>query len=97
MFQGIAIVGEAHRLTIPTGRIGNDRPIEIVDERWTSPDLALLVHARYSDPRTGDVDYQVVRLDRREPSADLFRVPAGFRIVDAPPPPPPAPRANSSR
>ena len=94
MFQGIGIVGEVSRVTIPAGRIGNDRPIEIVDERWTSPELALLVHARYSDPRTGDVDYRVVRLDRREPSADLFRVPAGFRIIDAPPPPPPAPRAN---
>jgi hypothetical protein len=97
MFQGIAIVGEVNRVTIPAGRIGNDRPIEIVDERWTSPDLALLVHARYSDPRTGEVDYQVLRLDRREPSAELFRVPAGFRVVDAPPPPPPAPRANAPR
>jgi hypothetical protein len=101
MFQGVGIVGDLSRVTIPAGRIGNDRPIEIVDERWTSPELALLVHARYSDPRTGDVDYRVVRLDRREPSADLFRVPAGFRMVDAPPPPPPppppAPRANSSR
>jgi len=97
MFQGIAIVGEVNRVTIPAGRIGNDRPIEIVDERWTAPELGVLVRARYSDPRTGDVDYQIVRLDQREPSVDLFRAPASFRIVDAPPPPPPAPRANSTR
>ena len=67
--------------TIPQGRIGNDRPIQIVDERWDSPELGLLIASRYSDPRTGVVDYKLTNINRTEPRADLFMVPSDYTVT----------------
>lgn len=36
---GLAAAGTRRTETIPPGRIGNDRPIEITDERWESAEL----------------------------------------------------------
>ena len=61
--------------------MGNDRPIQITDEQWESPELKLLVASRFSDPRTGVVDYRMTNISRVEPRADLFAVPAGYTEV----------------
>jgi hypothetical protein len=90
--EGLTVVGTKRTEVIPTGRIGNDRPIEITDERWESPDLKVLVMSRHHDPRTGDVEYRLTNVLRTEPPRDLFQPPADYAIVDAPPPPPPPPR-----
>lgn len=92
-FAGIQAVGRRSRTTIPAGYIGNERPIEIVDERWQSPDLRVLAYSRHDDPRTGTVEYRLVSVARAEPPADLFSVPGDYTIVSAAPPPPPAPPA----
>jgi hypothetical protein len=78
---GIDAIGTRYTATIDTGRIGNDRPIEIVDERWEAPMLKLLVQSRHSDPRSGIVEYRVTNLTQAEPSHDLFVVPADYTIV----------------
>src|SRR2546428_7681874 len=41
--EGVEAEGARSVITIPEGRIGNDRPIEIVSERWDSPDLQTVV------------------------------------------------------
>jgi hypothetical protein len=64
-------------MTIPVGVFGNDRPFEIVDERWESPELKMLIHARSTDPRTGVVEYRLTNIRRAEPPANLF-VPLGL-------------------
>jgi hypothetical protein len=46
-------------ITIPAGEIGNERAIEIVSERWYSPELQLVVMTRHSDPRTGETVYRL--------------------------------------
>src|SRR5262249_28013557 len=46
--------GTRTTVTIPAGEIGNERPIEIVSERWYSPELQLVVMTRHSDPRFGE-------------------------------------------
>ena len=89
VIAGIKVIGRRSRTTIPAGRIGNDRAIEISDERWDSPELRVLAQSRHSDPRTGIVEYRLVRVTRGEPTADLFVVPVDYSILDAPPPPPP--------
>jgi hypothetical protein len=66
---------------IPTDRVGNDRPMQITDERWESPDLSLVVYSRYSDPRTGVIEYRLTNITRTEPAADLFQVPADYTIA----------------
>ena len=90
--DGLAVTGVKRTEVIPTGRIGNDRPIEITDERWESTDLKVLVLSRHHDPRTGDVEYRLTNVTRAEPPRELFQPPSDYSIVDAPPPPPPAPR-----
>ena len=81
--EGVDAVGTKRVEVIPAGRIGNDRPIEIVDERWESPALKVLVQSRHSDPRTGVVEYRLANISRAEPSHDLFLVPSDYTIVEA--------------
>jgi hypothetical protein len=92
--DGLTATGVKSTLTIPIGQIGNDRPIEVVEERWESPELRLLLYSRRRDPRTSDVEYRMSNIMRAEPSADLFTVPSDYTVIDPPPPPPPPPRAR---
>jgi hypothetical protein len=72
-------------VTIPAGEIGNERPIQIVDERWYSPELQTVVMTKHSDPRFGETVYRLTNIDRNEPARALFEVPADFTIKDGPP------------
>lgn len=78
--EGVTAVGRRTKSVIPVGQIGNDRPIEITDERWESQDLRLLVRSHHRDPRTGDVEYRLTNIQRSEPSADLFVVPSDYTV-----------------
>ena len=77
--------GTRNTLRLETGRIGNDRPIEVTDERWQSADLKVLLLSRHHDPRSGDVEYRLTNIVRGEPGQELFTVPADYRVVDAQP------------
>jgi hypothetical protein len=79
--EGVKATGRRTTTVIPAGRIGNDRPIQITDEQWESPELNLLLSSRFSDPRTGVVEYRLTNISRAEPRADLFAVPAGYTEV----------------
>jgi hypothetical protein len=88
-FEGVRALGRKTTSIIPTGQIGNDRPIEITDERWESPELRMLIYSRNSDPRTGIVEYRLTNINRSEPPTDLFMIPQDYTL--SPPPLPPAP------
>jgi hypothetical protein len=83
--EGVKATGRKTTSTIPTGAIGNDRPIEITDERWESPELAVLLSSRQSDPRTGVVEYRLTNISRNEPPPDLFVVPPDYTILGGAP------------
>ena len=85
-FEGVRALGRKTTTTIPTGQIGNDRPIEIIDERWESPELRMLLYSRNSDPRTGVVEYRLTNINRAEPPADLFTIPSDYTISQSPVP-----------
>jgi hypothetical protein len=80
--EGVRAVGRKTTTVIPTGQIGNDRPIEITDERWESPDLKLLLYSRYYDPRTGIVEFRLTNVSRAEQPPDLFMVPSDYEIIE---------------
>jgi hypothetical protein len=84
--EGVAVNGKRTTRTIPAGQIGNDRPITIISEVWTSPDLKTVVYSKRSDPRTGEQTFQLTNIVRAEPDASLFIVPSDFKIVDGPQP-----------
>ena len=78
--QGVSATGVRTTRTIPAGQIGNDKPIEIVTEVWTSPELHAIVYSKRSDPRTGEQVFQLTNIVRSEPDPSLFTVPADFKM-----------------
>jgi hypothetical protein len=82
--EGVLVTGTRTTKTIPTGQIGNEKPISIVIEVWTSPDLKTVVMSKRSDPRMGEQTFRLTNIVRVEPDASLFTVPADFKIVDGP-------------
>ena len=63
---------------VPAGKVGNEKPIVIVREVWTAPELMLTLRSRDFDPRSNEVNYRLQNLGRGEPDAALMRVPADF-------------------
>jgi len=82
--EGVSAQGKRETVTIPTGQIGNERPIEIVTETWFSPELHTMVLRKHSDPRTGDSTYRLTEIKRNEPDAALFQPPAGTKLRTEP-------------
>lgn len=80
MIEGIEAEGTRTTVTIPAGEIGNERAIEIVNERWYSSELQLVVMTRHSDPRSGETTYKLTNINRTEPAKSLFEVPSSFTI-----------------
>jgi hypothetical protein len=66
--------------TIPIGTIGNDRVIEVVSERCLSRQLNVVLLSRVQDPLNGDTTFRLSQIQRQEPAATLFAVPAGYRL-----------------
>jgi hypothetical protein len=83
ILEGVLAKGTRMTDTIPAGTIGNERPIEIVTERWYSEDIDAMVLERFSDPRVGETTYRLVNVVLGEPSPDLFQVPQGYEIKAA--------------
>ena len=78
--EGVDVEGTRTTVTIPAGAIGNQAPIEIVSERWYSPELRAVVSSRRFDPRFGETTYRIENIVRADPSPELFRVPADYTI-----------------
>ena len=79
--SGVEVSGKRITVTVPAGQLGNDRPMQIVDERWESPQLKMVIYARHSDPRTGVIDYRLANIRRTEPALDLFVMAADYTMV----------------
>lgn len=84
--QGITVTGTRTTRTIPKDQIGNDAPISIVTEVWTSPELKTVVYSKRTDPRMGEQTFQLTNISRSEPDPSQFTVPQGFTVTDGPQP-----------
>jgi hypothetical protein len=82
--EGVRAEGSRTTTTIPAGELGNEQPIQIVDERWYSPELQTVVMTRHSDPRFGETTYKLVNIQRTEPAATLFQVPSDYTVKEGP-------------
>jgi hypothetical protein len=78
---GVTAQGERVTRTIPAGAIGNEQPIQITVETWTSPDLQTVVLQKRNDPRFGETVFQLTDIKQGEPDASLFQVPAGYKTT----------------
>ncbi len=82
MVEGIAAEGARTTTTIPAGAIGNERDINIVSERWYSPELQMVILMKHVDPRYGETTQRLSNIDRNEPDASLFQVPDGYEVKE---------------
>ena len=82
--EGVQAEGTRTTTTIPAGQIGNDQPIQIVSERWYSPELKVTVLTTNSDPRMGETTYALKNISRTEPAQSLFTVPPDYSVKDGP-------------
>jgi hypothetical protein len=80
LIGGVLAAGTRRTTTIAAGAIGNERPIKIVSEEWSSPELQILVMTEHTDPRTGRSTYQLSNINRNEPDPSLFQIPADYTI-----------------
>ena len=74
--EGLRADGERTTWTIEAGRFGNEKPIVITREVWTSPELLLTVQSREADPRSGETVYRLSNVRRGEPDPALMKPPA---------------------
>ena len=82
VMEGVQVTGTRSTQTIPVGKIGNDRPIVITTEVWTSADLKTTVLSKRSDPRMSDQTFKLTNIQRSEPDPSLFTVPSDFKITE---------------
>ena len=84
MMEGVSAQGVRRTTTIAAGAIGNERPIVVTSEEWTSPYLHVLIKTETSDPRVGTSSYRLVNIVLGEPDRTLFDVPADYTVQGPP-------------
>jgi hypothetical protein len=78
--EGVEVDGTRTTTAIPQGQIGNDRPLQMVHERWESAELHVTILTKHTDPIMGDHTERLTNVRRGEPDPALFQVPAGYSI-----------------
>ena len=85
VINGVKAEGTRTTHTIATGEIGNSAPIQIVSERWYSLDLQTVVQSSRTDPRFGTTTFSLSNIQKTEPAATLFAVPADYTVKEGGP------------
>ncbi len=78
--NGVQAEGVRVTRTISAGAIGNSKPINVVTERWYSPDLQMVVMVVHSDPMMGTVTTKLTNVTKGDPDASLFQVPSDYKV-----------------
>jgi TonB family protein len=74
------VVAQGRRTTISTR--GNNGPLVITTETWTSTDLQITMGIKIHNPQAGDTTMDLQNFSRAEPDPTLFALPADYKIVD---------------
>jgi hypothetical protein len=80
--NGVLVDGTRTVQTISAGEEGNDLPLEVIREQWTSKELGLTLIHIDDDPRRGRTTIEFENLSRGEPDPAVFAAPAGYKIVE---------------
>jgi hypothetical protein len=79
--SGVTVVGTRETTVVPAGAQGNDKPLTNTEETWYAPSLALRVSSKTTS-WTGSHTIALNDLTAGDPDPALFRVPAGYKVVD---------------
>jgi len=85
LIEGVEATGTRTTLTIEAGAIGNERAINVVSERWFSPELGVEVLTTRDDPRIGKTTYRLTNIQRGEQPLTLFVPPGDYTIEEGDP------------
>jgi hypothetical protein len=81
--EGLVVDGWRQSLSVPARTAGNERAYDIVVESWISPKLKVNVFSR-RDTETTVRETRLTKINLSEPDQALFKVPADYKIEDAP-------------
>jgi hypothetical protein len=79
LIAGVETTGRRITLIIPAGYHGHTQPIEMIDERWESAELNLLIQSWHSDSRS-TIEYRLSNIHRIEPPARHFEMPPDYTM-----------------
>ena len=82
IIQGVPAKGTKTTTTFAAGSIGNTQPLEVTNESWFSESLHTIVMTKNSDPRIGVNTYELTNINRAEPAASQFQVPAEYTVKE---------------
>jgi hypothetical protein len=85
VIEGVQATGRRFTQIIPAGAQGNDQPMEIVHESWSSPELHVTLMQASRDPRWGETVTHLTKIARDEPPAELFQVPPDYTLEELQP------------
>jgi hypothetical protein len=83
LMSGLLARGSRVTVTIPAGTIGNGKDLKVVNERWYSDDMQILLKSSNSDPRFGTTSYELSDLVQAPPDPSLFQVPDSYLLRTA--------------
>jgi hypothetical protein len=85
VIEGLEARGERVTRTIPAGADGNDQPMQVTSESWTSAKPRLLLLRITNDPRRGETVMRLTNLVLEEPPEQLFQVPPDYTVEELQP------------
>ena len=77
VINGISAKGVRQTLTIPAKALGSDHDVKVVNERWYSDALGILIKSSNMDPRFGSTTYELSEINQSTPDPALFTPPSG--------------------
>jgi hypothetical protein len=82
VISGVSTTGTRIVRTIPSGVLGNEKPIISTLEEWRSPDLRVPVQISQKSSIGGVVTLNLSQVVRAEPDPTLFAPPADYTVHD---------------
>lgn len=82
VIEGLEAKGERVTMIIPEGAEGNDRPLETIRETWVATRGRVVLMSSSNDPRRGETVMRLSNIVLDEPPAELFQVPADYKIQE---------------
>ena len=83
--ENVVVHGTKTSRTISGAASGTGKPITVTDETWYSEELHLNMLVKHNDPRTGEQTVTITKVERSEPPAETFEIPADYKLLDETP------------
>ena len=83
--ENVVVHGTKTSRTVPASATGTGKALTVTDETWYSEELHLNMLVKHTDPRTGEQTVTITKVERSEPPAEIFEIPADYKLLDETP------------